>query len=45
MPTEKGVELTSQWQAVALNTKPKRLVRENMDLRFVNEAMAELTQK
>ena len=45
MPTEKGVELMAQWQAVALNTKPKRPVREYMDLRFVNEVMAELTQK
>lgn len=45
VPTEKGVELMAQWQAVALNTKPKRPVREYMDLRFVNEVMAELTQK
>jgi hypothetical protein len=35
----------AQWQAVALNTKPKRHVREYMDLRFVNEVMAELAQK
>jgi hypothetical protein len=28
-----------------LNTKPKRPVREYMDLRFVNEVMAELAQK
>ncbi len=45
VPTEKGVELMAQWQAVALNVKPKRPVREYMDLRFVNEAMAELGQK
>ena len=45
VPTEKGVEMMAQWQAVALNTKPKRPVREYMDLRFVNEVMAELTQK
>ncbi len=45
VPTEKGVELMAQWQAVALNTKPKRPVREYMDLRFVNEVMAELNQK
>jgi ABC-type nitrate/sulfonate/bicarbonate transport system substrate-binding protein len=45
VPTEKGVELMAQWQAVALNTKPKRPVREYMDLRFVNEVMAEQTQK
>jgi len=45
VPTEKGVELMAQWQAVALNTKPKRPVREYMDLRFVNEVMAELAQK
>lgn len=32
VPTEKGVELMAQWQAVALNTKPKRPVREYMDL-------------
>jgi ABC-type nitrate/sulfonate/bicarbonate transport system substrate-binding protein len=45
VPTEKGVELMAQWQAVALNIKPKRPVRDYMDLRFVNEVMAELTQK
>lgn len=45
VPTEKGVDLMAQWQAVALNTKPKRPVREYMDLRFVNEVMAELAQK
>jgi len=45
VPTEKGVELMAQWQAIALNSKPKRGVREYMDLRFVNEVMAELGQK
>ena len=45
VPTEKGVDLTAQWQAVALNTKPKRAVREYMDLRFVNEVMTEFAQK
>lgn len=45
VPTEKGVELMAQWQAVALNTKPKRPVREYIDLRFVNEVMTELAQK
>lgn len=45
VPTEKGVELMAQWQAIALNTKPKRKPSEYMDLRFVNEAMAELGQK
>jgi ABC-type nitrate/sulfonate/bicarbonate transport system substrate-binding protein len=45
VPTEKGVEMMAQWQAVALNTKPKRPVRDYMDLRFVNEVVAELTQK
>ena len=45
VPTEKGVDLMAQWQAVALNTKPKRPVREYMDLRFVNEVMTELAQK
>src|SRR6476620_2101374 len=39
VPTEKGVELMAQWQAIALNSKPKRGVREYMDLRFVNEVM------
>jgi hypothetical protein len=24
LPTEKGVELMAQWQAIALNVKPKR---------------------
>ena len=45
VPTEKGVELIAQWQSVALNVKPKRPVREYMDLRFVNEVMAEIGQK
>lgn len=45
VPTEKGVELMAQWQAIALNTKPKRQPREYMDLRFVNEAVAELGKK
>lgn len=45
VPTEKGVELMAHWQAVAMNVKPKRAVREYMDLRFVNEVMAELGQK
>jgi len=45
IPTEKGVELMAQWQAIALNTKPKRKPSEYMDLRFVNEVVAELGQK
>jgi NitT/TauT family transport system substrate-binding protein/sulfonate transport system substrate-binding protein len=45
VPTEKGVELMAQWQAVALNMRPKRPVREYMDLRFVKEVVAELTKK
>ncbi|HWP24237.1 MAG TPA: ABC transporter substrate-binding protein [Candidatus Binatia bacterium] len=45
VPTEKGVELMAQWQAVALNVKPKRPVREYMDLRFVDEVMTELGRK
>jgi NitT/TauT family transport system substrate-binding protein len=45
VPTEKGVELMAQWQAIALNIKPKRKPAEYMDLRFVNEAMVELAQK
>jgi ABC-type nitrate/sulfonate/bicarbonate transport system substrate-binding protein len=45
VPTEKGVELMAQWQAVAMNVKPKRAAREYMDLRFVNEVVAELGQK
>jgi NitT/TauT family transport system substrate-binding protein/sulfonate transport system substrate-binding protein len=45
VPTEKGVELMAQWQAVALNVRPKRPVREYMDLRFVKEVVAELTKK
>ena len=45
VPTENGVELMAQWQAIALNTKPKRKPSEYMDLRFVNEVMAELGHK
>ncbi len=45
VPTEKGVELMAQWQAIALNIKPKRRPAEYMDLRYVNEAMAEFGQK
>jgi len=45
VPTEKGVELMAQWQAIALNMKPKRKPAEYMDLRFVNEVMAELGKK
>jgi len=45
VPTEKGVDLMAQWQAIALNIKPKRKPAEYMDLRFVNEAMAELGHK
>jgi len=45
VPTEKGVELMAQWQAIALNIKPKRKPSEYMDLLFVNEAMAEFGQK
>ena len=45
VPTEKGVDLMAQWQATALNMKPKRKPVEYMDLRFVNEVMIELGQK
>ena len=45
VPAEKGVELMAQWQAIALNVKPKRKAVEYMDLSFVNEAMAELRKK
>lgn len=45
IPTEKGVESMAEWQAVALNVKPKRPAREYMDLRFVKEVVAELGQK
>jgi ABC-type nitrate/sulfonate/bicarbonate transport system substrate-binding protein len=45
VPTEKGVELMAQWQAIALNMKPKRKPAEYMDLRFANEVMAELGKK
>jgi NitT/TauT family transport system substrate-binding protein len=45
VPTERGVELMAQWQAMALGTKPKRKAVDYMDLRFVNEVMTELGQK
>jgi len=45
VPTVSGVELMAQWQAVALGTKPKRKAADYMDLRFVNEAVAELGKK
>jgi ABC-type nitrate/sulfonate/bicarbonate transport system substrate-binding protein len=45
IPTEKGVELMAEWQAVALNVKPKRPPHDYMDLRFVKEVVAELGQK
>jgi hypothetical protein len=45
VPTESGVELMAPWQAIALNTKPKRKPSEYMGLRFANEVMAELGQK
>src|SRR5258706_653187 len=45
IPTEQGVELMAQWQAIALNTKPKRKPAEYIDLRFVTGAVAELGQK
>jgi ABC-type nitrate/sulfonate/bicarbonate transport system substrate-binding protein len=45
VPSEKGVALMAEWQAIALNTKPKRQPREYMDLRFVKEAVAELGGK
>jgi len=45
VPTEKGVELMAEWQAIALNIKPQRQAREYMDLRFVNEVVAELGQR
>jgi hypothetical protein len=45
VPTEKGVELMAQRQAIALNMKPKRKPAEYMDLRFANEVMAELGKK
>jgi hypothetical protein len=34
----------AEWQAIALNTKPKRKAAEYLDLRF-KETMAELGQK
>ncbi len=45
VPTEKGVALMADWQAVALNVKPKRPPREYMDLRFVKEVVSELGKK
>ena len=45
VPTEKGVELMAHWQAIALNVQPKRPPRDYMDLRFVNEVVAELATK
>ena len=45
VPTEKGVELMAQWQAIALNVKPKRPARDYMDLRFVNEVLIKFDQK
>ncbi|HXG51901.1 MAG TPA: ABC transporter substrate-binding protein [candidate division Zixibacteria bacterium] len=45
IPTEKGVELMAQWQAVALNTRPKRRPAEYMNLTFVNDAVRELGRK
>jgi ABC-type nitrate/sulfonate/bicarbonate transport system substrate-binding protein len=45
VPTEQGVELMAQWQAIALSTKPKKKPAEYMDLRFVNEAVVELGLK
>lgn len=45
IPTSQGVELMAQWQAIALGVKPKKKATEYMDLRFVNEVMAELGQK
>jgi NitT/TauT family transport system substrate-binding protein len=45
VPTEKGVELMAHWQSVALNVQPKRPVRDYMNLRFVNEVMAELGKR
>lgn len=45
VPTVQGVELMAQWQAIALGTKPKKKAAEYMDLKFVNEVMAELGQK
>lgn len=44
-PTGKGAELMAQWQATALNVKPKRPARDYMDLRFVNEVLVELGTK
>jgi hypothetical protein len=38
-------ELMAQWQAIALNVKPKRPVRDYTDLRFVNEVLIKFDQK
>ncbi len=45
VPTVQGVELMAQWQAIAMGVKPKKKAAEYMDLKFVNEVMAELGQK
>jgi ABC-type nitrate/sulfonate/bicarbonate transport system substrate-binding protein len=45
VPTAQGVELMAEWQAAALNVKPKKKATEYMDLRFVNEVMSELGRK
>lgn len=45
VPTEKGVELMAHWQSVAPNVQPKRPVRKYMDLRLVNEVVAQLGKK
>lgn len=45
VPTQDGVELMAQWQAVAMGTKPKRKPADYMDLRFVNEVVSELERK
>lgn len=45
VPTVQGVELMAQWQSIAMGVKPKKKPAEYMDLRFVNEVMAELGQK
>lgn len=45
VPTPQGVELMAQWQAIAVGAKPKKKATEYMDLRFVNEAMAEMGKK
>ena len=45
VPTVQGVELMAQWQAIAMGVKPKKKPAEYMDLRFVNEVMAEMGAK